>query len=68
LKNNKLKSLESKKIIKRCFEVYQGAWNKDDKINENDLSKILEDVYEKEKKMDTSIKNVNTNCKYVFFD
>ena len=58
--------MESKRIVKRCFEVYQGAWNKDDKIKENDLSKILEDFYEKEENMDTSIQNFNTNCNYVF--
>ena len=45
-KNDKQKALENQKILKRCFDIYHGAWNNDDQINENNHFKILQDFYE----------------------
>jgi hypothetical protein len=54
LTNSKQKSEEKQKTLKKCFDIYQGTWNKDDLMSESNHFKILQDFYEREQNVDNS--------------
>ena len=51
MNNDKNKLLQNQKIIKRCFDIYQGTWIKNEISTEAEYLKLLNDFYQKEEEI-----------------
>ena len=48
MNNERKKLLENQKIIKRCFDIYQGTWTKNETLTEAEYIKLLNRFYKNE--------------------